>query len=98
MLQTLHDFMEDKESCSPEEELESQKWFNAMNRGGLTCYSNDFYNFIYTVEVSIKDALQTFTNTLNLPKIIKQITTNTNISQTWTTLCSTEIITEQYAL
>ena len=95
MFQILHEFMEDKESCSSEEELESQKWFNGINRGGLTCCSDDFYNF-YTVEVSIKDALQTYTNTLNLTKITEQITSNTNVNQTWTTLCSTEIITEQY--
>ena len=61
MLQIPQDFMEDKESCSSEE-LESQKRFNGINRGGLTCCSNDFYNFIYTVEVFIKDALQTYTN------------------------------------
>ena len=57
MLQTLHNFVEDKEAHD-EEKFATSAWFNYINRGGLTRCFNDFYYFIYAVEESLKTVLQ----------------------------------------
>ena len=96
MLQTLHNFVEDKEAHS-HEEFASSAWFNSINRGGLTRCSNDFYYFIYAVEESLKTVLQLVIKEIQIPKLIEQLRLDANIHQTWTTLCSSaDVITEQY--
>ena len=98
MLQTLHDFVEDKEAHShDEEEFSTSAWFNSINRGGLTRCSNNFYYFIYAVEESLKTVLQLVIKEIQIPKLIEQLRLDANIHQTWTTLCSSaDVITDQY--
>ena len=50
----LKSFKEGDEEALDETHEKSMKWFNTINRGGLTRCANEFYNFITSLEKKMK--------------------------------------------
>ena len=58
----LKSFKEGDEEALDETHEKSTKWFNTINKGGLTRCTNEFYNFITSLEKEMKVIIS------NLPK------------------------------
>uniref|UniRef100_A0A1X7V624 Uncharacterized protein n=1 Tax=Amphimedon queenslandica TaxID=400682 RepID=A0A1X7V624_AMPQE len=60
ILESFHETDETVEDDETNDELyiKSKDWFNAINRGELTCCTNKFYNFMINLEKEIKRMLE----------------------------------------
>ena len=59
------------EDSTEDNHLNAQNWLQLINRGGLTKCTNEFYTFIRSVEMELKDILskKSFDSDLGLPQI-----------------------------
>ena len=85
------------DDCKEIEEQNNKEWFEAINRGGLTRCTNDFYIFLTNVEITLKGILLgTSSHLINKSKVLEELKTNGKISGSWNILVKsidTEIAT-----
>ena len=71
---------EGDEEALDETHEKSMKWFN---RGGLTRCTNEFYNFITSLEKEMKAIISNLPEKINTTTIVEQLKLSDRISQTW---------------
>ena len=93
MIFTLIDFIKHKECDNDLEEsadLDPEMWVKLIDRGGLVHCTNDFFVFLHELVVAKSIFKQaTHTKGIDIPNIIKEIKSKTDIILTWNSVCST---------
>ena len=75
-------------------DFDDKKWFDLVNRGGLTKCNNDFYEYLRAVELELQmhylKKMDEKKETVHPSSVTKELTKNESIIQSWTTLGSPE--------
>jgi hypothetical protein len=88
----LNSLLEDSEAECHDDHPEPdspEAWVKMIDRGGLYHCTIEFFNFMYSMEIVIKEMMCTEKNDkLDLSKIEHNIKANTDVSIWWQCLCS----------
>ncbi|XP_019862289.1 PREDICTED: uncharacterized protein LOC109590877 [Amphimedon queenslandica] len=93
-LEETDERVEDDET-NDELHIKSKDWFNAINRGGLTRCTNEFYNFMINLEKEIKRMLEeldefTTEQKIDKNKVITHLKSSKSITSSWEELRSAD--------